>query len=259
MIDKEILDLLVKQYETSEFINDDPVQFVHRFGNEEDATLAGFIASCFSYGNRKVFIQKLNELFECIDNKPYDFVMNGDVHKILNFNYRFAKNYDVHEFFRKLHLLYVSGSSLKELFKKNYRDELMPMFQGVCDYFYDGAKLTQGYCHLIPNPKNGGTMKRLNMFLRWMVRKPPVDFGMWNFIKPSKLLIPLDVHVARMARNLGLLNRSSNDYKAVLELTERLKTFDCEDPIKYDFALFGYGINHPQMQEPEEDDERLLA
>ena len=255
MIGKKTLDLLVEQYETVDFIKDDPVQFVHRFDNEEDATIAGFIASCFSYGNRKVFIQKLNELFDCIDNKPYDFIINYDVHKILNFNYRFAKNYDVHEFFKKLHLLYMSKESIKTLFKKHYKDELMPMFQGVCNYFYDNAKLTQGYCHLIPNPKNGGTMKRLNMFLRWMVRKPPVDCGYWDFIEPSKLLIPFDVHVARIARKMGLLNRNTDDYKAVLDLTDRLKSFDSDDPIKYDFALFGYGISNVDCLK----DEKLLA
>lgn len=244
MINKTELDLLVEEYETSDFIAEDPIQFMHRFYDEEDATIAGFIASCFSYGNRKVFIKKLDELFDCMGNKPYNFVMNYDIHKILGFNYRFAKSYDVNEFFKKLHCLYSSGSSLKKLFETNYKDELIPMFQAVCDYFYDGAQLTQGYCHLIPNPKNGGTMKRLNMFLRWMVRKPPVDFGLWKFIPTSKLLIPFDVHVARISKQMGLLTRNSNDFKAVLELTDKLKTFDREDPAKYDFALFGYGINH---------------
>ena len=120
------------------------------------------------------------------------------------------------------------------------------MLQGVCDYFYDGVQLTQGYCHLIPNPRNGGALKRLNMFLRWMVRKPPVDLGLWDFIPTSKLLIPFDVHVARISREMGLLGRNSDDCKAVIELTERLKNFDSIDPVKYDFALFGYGVTHPK-------------
>ncbi|MBQ3310886.1 TIGR02757 family protein [bacterium] len=243
MINKEKLDFLVEKYETESFIEDDPVQFMRKYKNEEDMTLAGFIASCFSYGNRKVFIKKLNELFDQMGNSPYNFILDCNCQNI-DFSYRFAKTCDVQELFKKLHNLYKSKKSLKDLFQNNYHGEIMPMFQCVCDYFYDGANLTQGYCHLIPNPKNKGTMKRLNMFLRWLIRKPPVDFGLWDFIKPSELLIPFDVHVARISRQMGLLNRSSNDYKAVLELTNQLKIFDCNDPIKYDFALFGYGIEN---------------
>ena len=246
MIKKEELDLLVDRYETQEFIKDDPIQFVHQLKSEEDKTIAGFITSCFAYGNRKVFIQKLNELFDSINHQPYEFVMNVDPYKIVNFNYRFAKDYDVIALFKKLNKLYTSNSSLKQLFQSNYRDEIIPMLQGVCDYFYDGVQLTQGYCHLIPNPRNGGAMKRMNMFLRWMVRKPPVDLGLWDFIPTSKLLIPFDVHVARISREMGLLSRNSDDCKAVIALTERLKGFDPEDPTKYDFALFGYGVTHPK-------------
>ena len=119
------------------------------------------------------------------------------------------------------------------------------MLQCVCDYFYSDCELTQGYCHFVPNPKKGGAMKRLNMFLRWMVRESSVDLGVWDFIKPSQLYIPLDTHVARISRELNLLTRNANDMKSVIELTDTLKSFDEEDPIKYDFALFGYGINHP--------------
>ncbi len=245
MITKKELDTLVKEYETKDFIKDDPIQIPHRFENEEDITISAFITSCFAYGNRKVFIRKLNELFQMIDNKPYNFVMNFEPNKLQNFNYRFSKELDVIAFFAKLHELYKSGKNLKKLFKENYQSDIQSMLQAVCDYFYNECDLTQGYCHLIPNPKKGCAMKRMNMFLRWMVRKPPVDFGLWNFIPKSELLIPFDTHVARMSRNLGLLNRNSNDFKAVQELTECLKSFDKNDPVKYDFALFGYGVTHP--------------
>lgn len=245
MITKHELDLLVKEYETKDFIKDDPIQFPHRYKNEEDITLSAFITSCFAYGNRKVFIEKLNELFNKIDNKPYEYIINFNPQLIKNFNYRFSKDFDVICFFTKLHELYKNGSSLKKMFKQNYNGDIQQMMQAVCDYFYCDCNLTQGYCHLIPNPQKGCAMKRMNMFLRWLVRKPPVDLGIWDFIPTSELLIPFDTHVARMSRTLGLLNRNSNDFKAVRELTECLKKFDNEDPIKYDFALFGYGITHP--------------
>ena len=237
MISKEELDLLAKQYETKDFIKDDPIQIPHRFKNEEDITISAFVTSCFAYGNRKVFIRKLNELFNMIDNQPYNYVLNFDPNRLKDFSYRFSKDCDVIAFFAKIHELYKTGT-LKELFKNNYNGDIQSMLQAVCDYFYCDANLTQGYCHLIPNPKKGCAMKRMNMFLRWLVRKPPVDFGLWEFIPQSELVIPFDTHVARMSRNLGLLNRNSNDFKAVKELTTCLKNFDGNDPVKYDFALF---------------------
>lgn len=245
MITKEELDKLVEKYENSEFINNDPIKFLHKFKNEEDATLAGFLASCIAYGNRKVFIKKIDELLEIMDNKPYDFIINFEPKMIKNYNYRFTKENDFINFFKKLNALYKDKKTLKYLFESNYNGEIISMLQAVCNYFYQDCNLTQGYCHLVPDPKKGGTLKRLNMFLRWMVRKPPVDLAMWNFIPTSNLVIPFDTHVARMSREMGLLSRNSNDYKAVIELTNNLKQFDKNDPVKYDFALFGYGISHP--------------
>ncbi len=244
MITKHELDLLVNTYETEDFIKDDPIQIPHRFTNEEDITISAFVTSCFAYGNRKVFIKKLNELFETINNQPYKYVLNFEPKKLQNFNYRFSKSVDVICFFEKLHELYKT-SNFKKLFQENYNGNIQNMLQAICDYFYCNTELTQGYCHLIPNPQKGCAMKRMNMFLRWMVRKPPVDFGIWNFIPQSELLIPFDTHVARMSRHLGLLKRNSNDFKAVKELTTCLKNFDNQDPVKYDFALFGYGVTHP--------------
>ena len=120
------------------------------------------------------------------------------------------------------------------------------MFECVVDYFYSRAseKAKQGFYQMIPNPHNGGAMKRMCMFLRWMVRKGPVDLGIWNFISPSELYIPLDVHVGRISRQTGLLTRKANDFKSVIELTENLKKFCPNDPVKYDFAMFGYGVNN---------------
>ncbi len=248
MISKKEIDNLAEKYENKDFIKDDPVQFVHRYKNKNDIELAGFIASLFAYGNRKMFIKKLDDLFERADNDIYNYVLNGDFRNLQGLEYRFSKDYDIIPVFEIMHLLYSESSGLEELFKYAYvkdRGEKYDHFlQKVVDYFYSKAPKTakQGFYHMIPNPKNGGAMKRMNMFLRWMVRKSDVDTGIWSFMKPADLYIPLDVHVARISRNMGLLKRKSNDYIAVKELTENLKKFDSIDPIKYDFAMFAFGV-----------------
>lgn len=250
MITKTEIDFLAETFETSEFIKDDPVQFPHRFFNEKDIEIAGFIASLVAYGSRKVFIKKLNGLFELAENEPLNFILNFDKKILGDFNYRFGKTEDFARIFYIMKELYEKDGGLSELFKyaygevKTLRDTRF--FKTVTDYFYSRVaedNAGQGFYFMIPNPENGGAMKRMNMFLRWMVRKPPVDFGIWNFIPQSELLIPLDVHVARVSREMGLLSRSSNDFKAVIELTDNLKNFDANDPVKYDFATFGYGVN----------------
>lgn len=242
-----ILEELTKKYETPEFIKDDPIQFPHRFRDEKDIEIAAFIASIFAYGNRKVFIKKLDELFEIMHNKPLEYVLNFEPKTLKGFNYRFAKDFDVIEVFNILNKLYKNGDSLKKLFEHGYKinNNILIMLQSVTDYFYSNIQneVGQGFYHLIPNPANGGAVKRMNMFLRWMARKGPVDLGVWQFVPLSELLIPLDVHVARISREMGLLKRSSNDFKAVIELTGNLKKYDPSDPTKFDFAMFGLGIN----------------
>jgi len=248
MITKTELDKLVKKYETVDFIKDDPVQFPHMFKDKQDIELAGFIASLFAYGNRKLFIAKLKEFFQYTNNEPSNFIKNGDFSIIQkeNFNYRFSKPKDVVEWLKILSKLYNETKGLNELFEYGYRQELSMdiMYRIVSDYFYSNVKdgMGQGFYHLLPDPHKGGAMKRMNMFLRWMVRKSDVDLGIWDFIPKSDLRIPLDVHVARLSREMLLLERKSNDMKAVIELTEKLKSFDKEDPVKYDFAIFGKGI-----------------
>lgn len=244
MITANDLDKLVEKYETPSFIKDDPVQFTHRFSSKKDAELAGFIASVIAYGSRKQFIQKLDFLFNNIaQNEPLNFITNFEPKIIGDFNYRFGKPYDFINIFCALKNLYNSSKGLEELFEYGYKQN--KMFETVVDYFYSQAdkNAKQGFYHMIPNPHNGGAMKRMCMFMRWMVRKGPVDIGIWNFISPSELYIPLDVHVGRISREMGLLKRNANDFKSVIELTEKLKEFCPQDPIKYDFAMFGYGVN----------------
>lgn len=244
---KITLDDLALQYETKEFIKDDPVQFCHIFKNKADIEIAGFLAALFAFGKREVFIKKLNELLNIMEMKPLDFVLNYDFKAGLNgANYRFIREGDLVTFFLQLRRLYLN-SSLEELFAAAFKEESETFFalQKVCDYFYDTKNVTEGYKFMLSNPKNKGAMKRMNMFLRWMIRKnSPVDIGLWGFLDQSKLLIPLDVHVGKISRSLGLIQRKQNDFKTVIELTEKLKEFNPNDPVKYDFALFGYGVNN---------------
>ena len=249
MITKPELDNLVLKYETKDFIKDDPIQFPHRGKTKEEIELYGFISSLFAYGNRKMFIAKLNDLFARADNDIANYIKNGDFSNLKGIEYRFAKEDDIIPIFEILHSLYTESKGLEELFEYGFKSasassKVLSMLKTAVDYFYSRAPKSagQGFYHMIPNPDNGGAMKRMNMFLRWMVRKPPVDFGIWNFIKPSELLIPLDVHVARVSRSMGLLTRKSNDFKAVMELMANLKNICPEDPVKYDFAMFAFGV-----------------
>lgn len=245
---KNLLETLYKKYETADFIKDDPIQFPHFYTKREDIEIAGFLASLFAYGNRKVFCKKLNELFNYIGNSPHEFIMtkNFNTDFLNNFDYRFSKGVDLVQILEILKELYKT-SSLMELFEYGYEKQknVKFMFQIVIDYFYSRTTLniTNGFYHLLPNPNKNSAMKRMCMFLRWMVRKSEVDFGVWNFLPTSELIIPLDVHVARLSRELNLTNKKNNDFTTALEITSKLKEFDENDPIKYDFALFGYGIS----------------
>lgn len=256
MITKTELDKLVEKYETPDFIKDDPIQFIHRGKSKEDSELLGFISSLFAYGNRKMFIKKLEEIFAKAEGDITGFIKNGDFSSLRGVEYRFSKENDIIPIFDILSKLYNESRGLEELFEYGWKLTLPPtplyqeageismLLNTVVDYFYARAPKTvgQGFYHMIPNPGNGGAMKRMNMFLRWMVRKPPVDLGIWTFIKPKNLLIPLDVHVARVSRQMGLLTRKSNDFKAVIELMKPLQEFCPEDPVKYDFAMFAFGV-----------------
>ena len=247
MITKTELDKLVEKYENKTFIESDPIQIPHRYKNKEDIEIVAFISALFAYGSRKVFIPKLDELFSKMGKKPLEYIKNGEFSNLINFNYRFAKENDVIEILKILSKLYNSNETIQTLFRYGYeqKSDIKGMLQVVTDYFYLNStdNVGEGFYFMLANPKNNGAMKRLNMFLRWLVRKPPVDFGLWDFIPTSELLIPLDTHVAKISREMNLLTRKSNDFKAVLELTDKLKQFDANDPTKYDFAIYAKGIN----------------
>lgn len=245
---KDKLDKYILEYETQDFIKNDPILFIHKFDNKKDAEIAGFIASMFAYGKREVFISKLNHIFELMEYKPLDYIKSFDCNKnnMQNCDYRFSKDCDFVQILKILNKLYSENETLETLFKHNYNGKVWSMFQGVIDYFYShiDIEVTKGFYHMLPNPSKKSAMKRMNMLLRWFVRKSSVDIGIWDFIPTSELLIPLDTHVAKISRKLGLLKRNDNGYESVIELTNNLKKFDPIDPIKYDFALFGYGVNN---------------
>ena len=247
MITKTELDKLVEKYENKTFIESDPIQIPHRYKDKEDIEIVAFISALFAYGSRKVFIPKLDELFSKMGKKPLEYIKNGEFSNLINFNYRFAKENDVVEILKILSKLYNSNETIQTLFRYGYeqKSDIKGMLQVVTDYFYLNStdNVGEGFYFMLANPKNNSAMKRLNMFLRWLVRKPPVDFGLWDFIPTSELLIPLDTHVAKISREMNLLTRKSNDFKAVLELTDKLKQFDANDPTKYDFAIYAKGIN----------------
>lgn len=247
---KDYFDKLVEKYETKDFINSDPIQFPHRYNSKKDVEIAAFIASIYAYGKREVFISKLSTIFDIMNNKPYEFVKNFTVECTLldNCDYRFSRGIDLKQIILTLGELYSNNYSLETLFSDawNKTKTIDGMLQIVVDYFYVRVTLpvTKGFYHLLPDPKNGSACKRLNMFLRWMVRDGIVDLGLWKFIPQCELIIPLDVHVAKISRQQNLLTRKQNDWKSAKELTKKLSELCPNDPTKYDFAMFGYGVNN---------------
>jgi len=236
---KRKLDDLVLKFETKDFIKSDPIQFPHRYKEKRDIEISAFISALFAFGKRELFIKKLDFLFS-IANSPSELIKDYKKFNLDNFIYRFIKSPDLLELLRILNKLYfVDKSSLEELFNAKNR------LKFATEYFYKNGRNinSTGFNFMFAKPENNSAMKRINMFLRWMIRDGIVDFGIWNCMKKSELIIPLDTHVARISRELNLLKRKQNDFKSALELTNKLMEFDEIDPVKYDFALFGYGVN----------------
>lgn len=248
MITKTELDNLVKKYENTDFIKDDPIQFIHGCNTKKEAEILGFIASAFAFGNRTAFINSLKNIFNCCDNDICGYIYNGDFNNLKGSFYRIYKDYDIIALFKILHNIYKYEGGLEDLFSNSFITDRGNKYDHYLSnvvntlYKYAPHNIGIGLNHMIPKAQNGSAMKKMNMFLRWMVRKSSVDIGIWNFMSPADLYIPLDVHVGRQSREMGLLRRKSNDYTAVKELTEKLKEFCPEDPTKYDFAMFAFGV-----------------
>lgn len=248
---KEFLDRKVDEYNQPSFIEPDPVSIPHLFSKKKDIEIAGFFASIFAWGNRTIIINKSKELMKLMENAPYDFIIHHnekDLKRLLQFKHRTFNTTDLLYFILFLKQHYKQSSTLETAFSKwmNKKDEsIEKALIGFHDYFFsleDAPVRTKKH---IATPKRNSTCKRLNMFLRWMVRKDScgVDFGIWEKISPAQLICPIDVHVARVAKRLNLIQRKQIDWQTALELTSRLKIFDSGDPVKYDFALFGIGVS----------------
>ncbi len=252
-IAKEIIEFLntkVDAFNQPFFIDADPVCIPHRFSKQQDIEISGFFAAIFAWGNRTTIINKSRELMQLMDNSPHDFCLNhqpSDLKKLLHFKHRTFNPTDLLYFIDFFHMHYRRSDSLETAFSKFLGEgdtNVEKALNGFYDYFFSLEHVPRRTLKHIASPDKKASCKRLNMYLRWMVRKDSrgVDFGIWQNIQPSQLVIPLDVHVARVARHFNLLQRKQTDWLAAVELTETLKQLDPADPAKYDFALFGLGV-----------------
>jgi uncharacterized protein (TIGR02757 family) len=256
---KELLDRKVAQYNQPFFIKDDPLGIPHRFSKKQDIEIAAFFAAILAWGNRKSILNSCDRLLVLMNNSPYDFIMNLDsdhstraMRGLERFVHRTFNEADLWHLFNFLshHYLVNGERSLETAFSKwmspgapDTEQALVGFHHYVFNYCEDAAHEKHCRKH-IATPSGKSACKRLNMFLRWMVRKDRlgVDFGIWKTITPAQLICPIDVHVSRVAKKLNLLTRNQNDWQSAIELTACLREMDSEDPVKYDFALFGLGV-----------------
>lgn len=243
---KEFLEEKVFLYNQPNFIETDPIQIPHLFTLKEDIEIAGFLIATIAWGNRKSIITNGEKLVHIMGNSPYDFIMNysdDNYDDPISFVHRTFNNLDLHYFFRALNNIYSNHVGLENIFNEHAeKDSLQPAIHQFKKIFFELPHQARTTKH-ISDPLKNSAAKRINMFLRWMVRKDDagVDFGIWNSISPSLLSCPLDVHSGNVSRKLNLLYRKQNDAKAVRELDASLRALDHSDPAKYDFALFGLG------------------
>jgi uncharacterized protein (TIGR02757 family) len=246
---KDFLDEKVVLYNRSHFIENDPVAIPHRFKRKEDIEIAGFLSATIAWGQRPVILRNATALLSAMDNAPHDFILhyqNSDLLPFRKFVHRTFNGTDCLYYLKALRKIYKKKSSLENLFEENFdahaHTDFSHAINAARNYFFSLPHEERTRKHFA-SPHEGSASKRINMFLRWMIRKDRhgVDFGIWKF-NPALLTCPLDVHSARVARKLGLLKRKTNDWLAATELTTNLRAFDPADPVKYDFALFGLGV-----------------
>ncbi|HET9826618.1 MAG TPA: TIGR02757 family protein [Chitinophagaceae bacterium] len=245
---RQFLDKKVDEFNQPSFIKDDPVSVPHLFTRTQDIEIAGFFTAIFSWGNRTTIIQKSKELMQRMNMSPHEFCINysdKDFKRLTGFKHRTFREEDLLYFVEFFHHHYTTAISLETAFSDwlGCKDEnTEKALNGFKKYFFSFEHFKRTEKH-VSSPLQKSTCKRMNMFLRWMVRRDRhgVDFGLWQKISPSQLICPIDVHVARVARRFKLLNRKQTDWLAAVELTANLKKLDMDDPVRYDFALFGLG------------------
>ncbi len=246
---KDYLDECVYKYNTPEFIDKDPISLPHQFTKKEDIEIIGFLVATFAWGNRAMILKNGEKLLQITKYEPLNFILDFNEKMFLrsksDFNHRTFFIDDLSYFFKSLNNIYTKHNGLESCFHaNNLYNEMHFRISNFRNIFFELPHLERTEKH-VSNPIQNSACKRINMFLRWMVRKDNcgVDFGIWDSMKPSELLCPLDIHSGRIARKLEILIRKQDDWKATIELTNALKEFDINDPIKYDFALFGLGVN----------------
>ncbi|MEZ4800002.1 MAG: TIGR02757 family protein [Flavobacteriales bacterium] len=245
---KAFLDEEVDKFERPEFIELDPISVPHLFTNKEDIEIAGFFSASIAWGNRKSIVANANKLMGLMDNAPFDFVMHhdaADLNRLKHFVHRTFNSEDATAFVKSLQHIYKNHGGLEGAFVSGFNGQnIATAIQSFREKFFeiDYPKRTEKH---VSNPLTGSASKRINMYLRWMVRSDErqVDFGLWKGIPTSSLMMPLDVHTGNVSRELNLLKRKQNDWKALEELMDSLRVFDPVDPVKYDFALFGIGVS----------------
>lgn len=248
MTKKEIqilLDRKAAEYNRPSFIPYDPISVPRLFTKQQDIEIAGFFAAVFAWGNRTTIIRKSKELMQLMDNAPYEFCLHhntGGLKRLTGFIHRTFNATDLLYFIEFFKFHYRHHDSLETAFTM-HGQPVEKMLTGFHRYFFSLDNVPARTRKHIATPEHGSTCKRLNMFLRWMVRRDDkgVDFGCWKNISPAQLVCPIDLHVARVARRLGILKRKQTDWPAAIELTDYLRTLDSADPVRYDFALFGLG------------------
>lgn len=244
---KEFLDEKVYLYNKPDFIDSDPIQIPHLFTQKEDAEIAGFLAATIAWGNRTTIINNAKKMVALMGESPHDFVMHHKPHHLETletFVHRTFNGSDFSTFISALQHLYLNHGGLEGIFARHQKDSsLQPAITEFKKAFFEIAHQPRTHKH-VSDPMAGSAAKRINMFLRWMVRNDNtgVDLGLWKSISPAALSCPLDVHSGNVARKLGILTRKQNDAKALAELDTQLRLLDAADPVKYDFALFGLGV-----------------
>jgi uncharacterized protein (TIGR02757 family) len=247
---KAFLDRKVEEYNRPDFIKDDPISIPHLFKKKEDVEISAFFAAIFAWGNRTTIIQKSRELMQLMQMSPHAFVLNASERELKDleeFKHRTFNITDLYYFIEFFKAHYSQFGTLETAFSKWMKksDETTEnALNGFYNYFFSLEYVPKRTMKHIASPAKGSSCKRLNMFLRWMVRNDEqgVDFGIWKNISPAQLVCPIDVHVARVARRFKLLARKQTDWTAAVNLTSFLRTIDPQDPVKYDYALFGLGV-----------------
>jgi len=248
-IDKELIDFLnekVNKYNHPDFIDSDPIQVPHRYALKEDIEIAGFLTATISWGNRNSIIKNATKMMSLMGESPFDFVMGhseDDLERFDTFVHRTFNSIDLQFFIKSLKRIYAHHGGMENIFKSHTTEHsIQPAITEFKKIFFSIPYPDRTTKH-VSDPQNNSSAKRINMYLRWLVRtdKKGVDFGLWRSISPSILSCPLDVHSGSIARKLGLLSRNQNDGKALAELDQALRLMDPVDPVKYDFALFGLG------------------